>query len=382
VESKIPFNKPFITGKELDYIASAIAEGDLAADGRFTRRCAELLEGRLGILKVLMTPSCTAALEMAVMLSEPEPGDEIIMPSFTFASTANAVMRAGARPVFVDIRPDTLNIDETLIEASITSRTRALMPVHYAGVACAMREINSIAEKHKLLVIEDAAQGVNARYDGRALGSLGHLGAFSFHITKNYIAGEGGALSINSPDLVERAEIIREKGTNRSRFLRGEVDKYTWVDVGSSFLPPEIACAFLLPQLEAMDEITSRRRRAYEFYHQSLAGLETAGLLTLPHVPSECQSNYHMFYVLVSDGLERDRLMAHLKQSGISAAFHYIPLHSSEMGKKLGYREGDLPLTERLSARLLRLPLYPDLTRDQQMRVVNRVAEFFGRQAR
>jgi len=380
VPSNIPFNKPFITGKELDYISGLIAEGRLGADGYYTRRCAQLLEERFGILKVLMTSSCTAALEMAVMLCELEPGDEVILPSFTFVSTANAVVRAGARPVFVDIRIDTLNIDETLIEQSITPRTRALFPVHYAGVACEMRAINSIAEKHKLLVIEDAAQGVNAFYDGRVLGSLGHLGAFSFHDTKNYVAGEGGALCINSREYIERAEIIREKGTNRNRFLRGEVDKYTWVDVGSSFIPAEIACAFLLAQLEAMDEITARRREVYEFYRENLAPLEERELLSMPNIPAECQANYHIFYVLLEDVETRDGLMAHLKQNDISAVFHYIPLHSSEMGKKFGYEAEDLPLTEDLSARLLRLPLYPDLTRDEQTRVVNCIADYLGRQ--
>jgi dTDP-4-amino-4,6-dideoxygalactose transaminase len=382
VQSRIPFNKPFITGKEIEYIAGLIADGNLGADGYYTRRCAQLLEERFGILKVLMTSSCTAALEMAVMLCELEPGDEVILPSFTFVSTANAVVRAGAKPVFVDIRADTLNIDEALIEPKITPRTRALFPVHYAGVGCDMRAINSIAEKHKLLVIEDAAQGVNAFYDGRVLGSLGHFGAFSFHDTKNYIAGEGGALCVNSPEFMERAEIIREKGTNRGRFVRGEVDKYTWVDVGSSFIPAEIACAFLLAQLEAMDEITARRHEVFEFYRENLAPLEERELLSMPNIPAGCQSNYHIFYVLLENGQTRDGLMTHLKQDGISAVFHYVPLHSSEMGKKFGYRADDLPLTEDLSARLLRLPLFPDITREEQMRVVNGIAEYLGRQPR
>lgn len=375
-QSKIPFNKPFITGKEIEYIAGLIAHGNLGADGHFTRKCAQFLEERFGILKVLMTSSCTAALEMAVMLCDLKPGDEVIMPSFTFVSSANAVLRAGAGPVFVDIRADTLNIDESLIEQNITEKTRALMPVHYAGVGCEMEAINALAEKHKLLVIEDAAQGVNAFYNGRVLGSIGHFGAFSFHDTKNYVSGEGGALCVNASEFIERAEVIREKGTNRNRFLRGEVDKYTWVDIGSSFVPAEITCAFLFAQLEAMDEITARRRDVYQFYRENLAPLEERELLTIPDIPEGCVTNYHMFYVLVGDTIIRDELMAHLKKNGISAVFHYVPLHSSAMGEKLGYRAGELPLTEDLSGRLLRLPFFPDITRDEQMRVVKCVAEF------
>lgn len=375
--SKIPFNKPFITGKEIEYIASAISNGNIAADGFFTRGCARLLEDRFAIPRVLMTPSCTSALELAAMLCDLEPDDEVIMPSFTFVSTANAVVRAGAKPVFVDIRPDTLNIDETLIEQSVTANTKAIFPVHYAGVSCEMDRIMEIAEKHKLLVVEDAAQGVNAFYNGRPLGSIGHFGAYSFHDTKNYVSGEGGALCINSPEFIERAEIIREKGTNRSQFFRGEVDKYTWVDVGSSYVPAEIVCAFLLAQLEAMDEITARRRDVYQFYLENLSPLEEREWLTIPRAPSGCESNYHMCYVMFDDGKTRDDAMAHLKRNGISAVFHYIPLHSSTMGKKFGYAEGDLPMTEDLSARLLRLPFFPDITRDEQMRVVSCLAEFF-----
>ncbi|MEK6323481.1 MAG: dTDP-4-amino-4,6-dideoxygalactose transaminase [Acidobacteriota bacterium] len=373
---KIPFNKPFITGKEIEYIASAISSGGIAADGHFTRRCAELLRDRFSIHKVLITPSCTAALEMAAMLCELKPGDEVIMPSFTFVSTANAVVRAGARPIFVDIRPDTLNIDERLIPQSITAKTKAIFPVHYAGVSCEMDTIMAIAQTHKLLVVEDAAQGVNATYNGRALGSIGHLGAYSFHDTKNYICGEGGALCVNSPELAERAEIIREKGTNRSQFFRGEVDKYTWVDVGSSYVPAEILCAFLLAQLEAIDEITARRREVHQFYVENLAPLEERELLGIPRLPTGCETNYHMFYVLLGDARIRDGLMAHLKQNSISAVFHYVPLHTSAMGSKLGYRAGDLPLTESLSERLLRLPFFYDITNDEQMRVVECVSQF------
>lgn len=376
MQSKIPFNKPHITGKEIDYISKAIAGGHVAADGYFTRNCADLLRERFGILRVLMTPSCTAALEMGAMLCDLGPGDEAILPSFTFVSTANAIVRLGAKPVFVDIRPDTLNMDEGLIEAAITARTKAIFPVHYAGVACDMGRIMALAKKHSLTVVEDAAQGVNAFYNGLPLGALGHLGAYSFHDTKNYICGEGGALTINSPEMIERAEVIREKGTNRSQFFRGEVDKYTWVDVGSSYLPSEIACAFLYAQLEAMDVITERRRQVYEFYRDHLSPLEERGLLRIPLVPRECRINYHLFYVLLNDQGARDGLMADLKENQIQAVFHYVPLHSSPMGNRLGYKAGDLPLTEDLSARLLRLPFFYDITEEEQMRVVNRIAEY------
>lgn len=379
MQPKIPFNKPFISGKEIQYIASAIADGKIGGDGHFTRSCARFIEDRFSIPKVLMTPSCTAALEMAATLCELKPGDEVIMPSFTFVSTANAVIRAGAKPVFVDIRPDTLNIDERFIEKAITPRTRSIFVVHYAGVACEMASLMELAQKHRLIVVEDAAQGVNAFYNGRALGSIGHLGAYSFHDTKNYVCGEGGALCINSPELAERAEIIREKGTNRSKFFRGEVDKYTWVDIGSSYIPAEIACAFLLAQLEAMEDITERRREVHQFYVENLAALEERELLSIAHPPSGCETNYHMFYVLLREGQTRDELMAHLKRNGISAVFHYVPLHTSAMGRTFGYAEGDLPNTEDLSARLLRLPFFPEITRDEQMRVVSCVTEFLER---
>ncbi|MFY9555184.1 MAG: dTDP-4-amino-4,6-dideoxygalactose transaminase [Blastocatellia bacterium] len=376
MQPKIPFNKPFITGREIEYIARALSDGKIAGDGFFTRGCQDLLEQRFNIPRVLLTPSCTAALEMAALLCDLKPGDEVIMPSFTFVSTANPVVRAGARPVFVEIRPDTLNIDERLIERSITPNTRAIFVVHYAGVSCEMDRIMETARQHELIVVEDAAQGVNAFYNGRALGSIGHLGAYSFHDTKNYVCGEGGALCINEPKFAERAEIIREKGTNRSQFFRGEVDKYSWVDIGSSYIPAEITSAFLLAQLEAIDEITARRLPVHQFYLENLARLEERELLSIPRAPSGCESNYHMFYILLRDGETRDGLMAHLKQNGISAVFHYVPLHSSTMGQRFGYREGDLPLTEDLSMRLLRLPFFPDITRDEQMRVVRCLSEF------
>jgi dTDP-4-amino-4,6-dideoxygalactose transaminase len=378
VEPRIPFNKPFITGKEIEYIAQAISSGSVAADGYFTKKCAELLTDRFSINKVLMTPSCTSALEIAAMLCDLKPGDEVLMPSFTFVSTANAVMRCDATPVFVDVQSDTLNIDPDLIDEKITAKTKAIFVVHYAGVSCDMDRIAAISKKRNLIVVEDAAQGVNATYKGRALGSIGDLGAYSFHDTKNYVSGEGGALCVNSPEFVERAEIIRDKGTNRSQFFRGEVDKYTWVDIGSSFVPAEITCAFLLAQLEAMDEITSRRREVYQFYLENLSFLEERELLEIPRVPEGCATNYHMFHVLLGDGKTRDGLMGHLKRYGISAVFHYVPLHTSGMGERLGYRGGELPLTENLSARLLRLPFYADITRDEQMRVVRSISEYLG----
>lgn len=372
----IPFNKPFIVGKELFYIAQAVTYGNIAGDGHFTRRCCQLLEERFGIHRVLMTPSCTAALEMAAMLCDLGPGDEVLLPSFTFVSTANAVVRLGARPVFVDVRPDTLNLDENRVEQAITARTRALVPVHYAGVGCAMEPLLDLAGKHSLRVIEDAAQGVSSTYQGRSLGSLGDLGAFSFHETKNFICGEGGALCINDPKLVARAEILRDKGTNRRQFFRGEVDKYTWVDVGSSYVPSEICCAFLYAQLEMMTTITARRGSLYHCYREHFQELETEGLLRLPHVPPECQANFHIFYVLLPDADTRNELMAHLKQNGILAVFHYIPLHTSPMGQRFGYREGDLPITEDVSGRLLRLPLYYDMTEEEQLRVVEQLTLF------
>ncbi len=374
--SRIPFNKPFIAGKELFYIAKAVTYGNIAGDGYFTKRCAELFEERFGIHKVLLTPSCTAALEMAAMLCDLGPGDEVIVPSFTFVSTVNAFVRLGAKPVFVDIRPDTLNIDDSLIEQAITPRTKAIFPVHYAGVGCEMDRIMTIAEKYGLRVVEDAAQGVNAFYDGRPLGGIGHLGCYSFHETKNYICGEGGALCVNDPALVRRAEIIRDKGTNRQQFFRGEVDKYTWVDVGSSYVPSEICSAFLYGQLEMLDAIAQRRRAIYQYYRRHLKPLEAEGLLRLPYTPEDCTSNYHMFYVLLPDGEARDGLMAHLKSKDIHAVFHYVPLHSSPMGRTFGYQEGDLPITEQTSARLLRLPFFYEIQEEEQARVVEEIHSF------
>lgn len=376
MDISIPFNKPFLAGRELDYIAAAVAAGDVSGGGPYTRRCATLLEARFGIHKVLLTPSCTAALEMAAMLCNLQPGDEVIMPSYTFVSTANAVVRLGARPVFVDVRADTLNLDEERVEAAITKRTRAINAVHYAGVACEMDRLKAIAELHDLSLVEDAAQAVGSSYRGRALGSIGHLAAFSFHETKNLICGEGGALCINDPVFVERAEILRDKGTNRQNFLRGMVDKYTWVDVGSSYVPSEICSAFLYAQLEMMDAITARRRSRYDWYRAALVPLEAEGLVRLPRIPDVCGGNAHLFWIVVHDSETRDDLIAHLKSRGILAVFHYVPLHTSPMGEQMGYRRGDLPVTEDLADRLLRLPLYFEITEEQQQRVVEEIGSF------
>ena len=358
---RIPFNKPFIAGKELYYIAQAVTFGNLGGDGLFTRRCAELLQERFGIPKVLLTPSCTAALEMAAQLCEVGPGDEVILPSYTFVSTASAFVRLGAKPVFVDIRPDTLNIDDALIEQAITPRTRAICVVHYAGVSCEMDRIMTIARAYGLRVVEDAAQGVNSWYNGRALGSIGDLGCYSFHETKNVICGEGGALCINAPELIERAEIIRDKGTNRQRFFRGEVDKYTWVDVGSSYVPSEICSAFLCGQLEEIDRITQRRQQIHLRYLEALKPFEQQGFLQLPSVPDDCVSNHHLFFVVLPTPALRDGLLDRFRASGIRAVFHYIPLHNSPFGSQL-CGPTKLPNTEDLSARLIRLPVFNDIT--------------------
>ncbi len=379
MEYNIPFNKPFVVGKELYYIAQAVTLGNLAGDGYFTQQCSRLLEEQFSIGTVLMTPSCTAALEMAMALCDLGPGDEVILPSYTFVSTANAIVRVGATPVFVDIRADTLNIDERLIESAITQKTKAIVPVHYAGVGCEMDGILDMANKYHLLVIEDAAQGVGAYFNSRALGSIGHLGTYSFHETKNYICGEGGAICINDPAMIKRAEIIRDKGTNRKEFFRGEVDKYTWVDIGSSYVPSEIACAFLYAQLEMMNVIAERRKSIYRQYRMLLKPLDVQGYLSLPHIPEDCESNYHMFYILLPDRVVRDALINYLKQHGIMAVFHFVPLHSSPMGQKFGKLGGDLSMTEELSSRLLRLPFYYEMTEEEQVYIVNRIAEVLGK---
>jgi dTDP-4-amino-4,6-dideoxygalactose transaminase len=354
----IPFNKPYLAGKELWYIAQAHAKGQMAGDGSFTKLCQGWLEQRTGCSKALLTHSCTAALEMAAILANIQPGDEIIMPSYTFVSTANAFVLRGGVPVFVDIRPDTLNLDETKIEAAITTRTRAIVPVHYAGVACEMDTIMDIARRHNLLVIEDAAQGVMSTYKGKALGAIGHLGTLSFHETKNIISGEGGALLVNDPTLAARAEIIREKGTNRSQFFRGQVDKYTWVDIGSSYLPGEIIAAFLWAQMEEADSITSRRMAIWSAYHDAFDHLEQAGRLRRPVIPADRVHNAHMYYLLMRDPDERTRFIDAMKQEAVSCIFHYVPLHSSPHGRIAGRIHDALPITEDLSGRLVRLPLW------------------------
>ncbi len=355
---EIPFNRPYMTGKELWNIAQAHVNGHMAGDGPFTRRCHEWLEMRTGTPKALLTHSCTAALEMAAALADIGPGDEVIMPSYTFVSTANAFVLRGATPVFVDIRPDTLNLDETRIEAAITPRTKAIVPVHYAGVGCEMSSIMATAEAHGLSVIEDAAQGVMASYHGRPLGSIGHFGALSFHETKNIISGEGGALLVNAPHRAGQAEIIREKGTNRSQFFRGEVDKYTWVDAGSSYLPGELIAAFLSAQMDEADAITEQRLAIWNAYHRAFEQAERNGAVRRPIVPDGCRHNAHMYYLLLPDLASRTRLIEELRLLGIGAVFHYVPLHSAPAGKRFGRTHETLAVTDAISDRLVRLPLW------------------------
>ena len=357
----IPFNKPYITGKELGYIAEAHANGHLAGDGHFTKQCQAWLECKTGAHKALLTHSCTAALEMAAILAGIRAGDEVILPSYTFVSTANAFALRGATPVFVDIRPDTLNIDEAKIEAAITERTRAIVPVHYAGVGCEMDAILAIARRHDLWVIEDAAQGILSSYKGRPLGSMGHIGTLSFHETKNITSGEGGALLINDPALAERAEIVREKGTNRGQFFRGQVDKYTWVDVGSSYLPGEIIAAFLWAQLEEAETIIRRRHGIWERYHEAFQDLEDRTMTRRPTVPRDCLHNAHMYYLLLGSLDLRTAFIERLKSEGVTTAFHYVPLHSAAYGRVCGRSASTMEQTDRLSERLVRLPLWPGL---------------------
>ncbi|MGE8567013.1 MAG: dTDP-4-amino-4,6-dideoxygalactose transaminase [Achromobacter sp.] len=375
---KIHFNRPFITGQEINYITEAKLGHKLAGDGPFTKRCHEWLESNSGCARALLTHSCTAALEMAALLLDIEPGDEIIMPSYTFVSTANAFVLRGGVPVFVDIREDTLNLDERLIESAITPRTRAIVPVHYAGVACEMDVIMDIARRHDLKVVEDAAQGVMSTYKGRKLGSIGDLGAYSFHETKNVISGEGGALLVNDPALAVRAEIIREKGTDRSRFFRGEVDKYTWQEVGSSFLPSELIAAFLWAQLENAEQITKDRLEVWDRYHALLEPLEAKGMLRRPIVPDECVHNAHMYYVLLAPEVERQAVLDELKKHNIFSVFHYVPLHSSPGGKRYGRGHGELKFTDRQSERLVRLPLWVGLTVEQQEGIAKVLANAIG----
>jgi dTDP-4-amino-4,6-dideoxygalactose transaminase len=376
---KIPFNKPYMTGHELEFIRQAHENNHLSGDGAFTKQCHLWLEQRTGCKKALLTHSCTGALEMAAILLDVKAGDEVIMPSFTFVSTANAFVLRGAVPVFVDIRPDTLNIDENLIEAAITPRTRAICVVHYAGVACDMDAIMKIADKHGLPVVEDAAQGILSTYKGRPLGSIGQLGALSFHETKNVISGEGGALLVNDERFIERAEIIREKGTNRSKFFRGQVDKYTWVDIGSSYLPGEIIAAFLAAQMNEADAITRQRLAIWNRYHAWAAPLEAEHKVRRPIIPAECTHNAHMYYLLLPDLQARTTFIAELKAEDIGAVFHYIPLHSSPAGSKYCRAAGELAVTDSTSERLVRMPLWVGLE-GQQDRILAAASQVLQRQ--
>jgi len=374
----IPFNQPPSIGTEEIYTLQAIHSDKLSGDGDFTHRCHQWFEEKLKAQKVLLTPSCTHALEMAALLIDIQPGDEVIMPSYTFVSTANAFALRGAKIIFVDIRPDTMNIDETRIEDAITPNTKAIVPVHYAGVGCEMDTIMEIAHKHKLFVIEDAAQGMMATYKGRALGTIGHIGCYSFHETKNYTSGgEGGLLILNDERFVERAEIIREKGTNRSQFFRGQVDKYSWVDLGSSYLPSELQASYLYAQLLDAEKINNKRLELWDYYYAALTPLAQEGYITLPTIPKACQQNGHMFYIKTKDLKTRTKLLSHLKAQGVLAVFHYVPLHSAKAGKEFGKFHGNDDFTTKESERLLRLPMFYQLTTDSQIKVIDAIRSFF-----
>jgi dTDP-4-amino-4,6-dideoxygalactose transaminase len=372
----IPFNRPFATGGEIDYMRAAIATPKFSGDGKFAAHCHRLLEESLGVAKAFLTTSCTHALEMAALLLNLGPDDEVILPSFAFTSTANAFVLRGARPMFVDIRTDTLNINEKRIEDRITKHSKAIFLVHYAGVGCEMDTIMAIAQRHGLAVVEDNAHGFYGKYRDRYLGTFGELAALSFHETKNFTCGEGGALLINDARFIERAEMIREKGTDRSRFFRGEVDKYNWVDIGSSYLPSDLLAAFLRAQLEHRDQIQSGRQRLWENYMRELSGWATDNGVRLPTIPSECEQSYHMFYLILPSLESRQGLISHLSQREIFAVFHYLPLHLSPMGRRFGGREGDCPVTEKISERLLRLPFYTGMTESEQTQVVEAVCAF------
>lgn len=374
---RIPFNKPPFVGPEIDYVRAAVESGRICGDGQFNLKCHAWLKEHTGCAKALLTTSCTHALEMAAFLADIKPGDEVIMPSFTFVSTADAFAMRGAKCVFVDIRPDTMNLDERLVESAITAKTRAIVPVHYAGVSCEMDAINAIAKKYSLFVIEDAAQGMMATYKGRSLGTLGDFGCYSYHETKNYSMGEGGALLIRDPKYADRAEIIREKGTNRCQFHRGEVDKYTWVELGSSYLPSELNAAYLLAELEEANKIFDNRMASWNAYRERLLPLEQRGLIELPKIPAECKHNAHMFYIKMPDLQGRTKMIAHLVKNEILAVFHYVPLHNAPAGKKFGEFRGEDRFTTSESNRLLRLPMYYGLERDDIDFVCEKVHEFF-----
>ena len=372
----IPFNKATRWGKEIDYVLEAIERGHISGDGEFTKRCHRFLEGALGTPKVLLTTSCTHALEMTALLLDLEAGDEILVPSFTFVSTINAFLLRGVKPVFVDVRPDTLNIDEGQLERMINQRTKAIVPVHYAGVGCEMDAIMEVAGRHQLAVIEDNAHGLFGRYRGRQLGTFGQMAALSFHETKNFTCGEGGALLINDTRYAERAEVIREKGTNRSQFFRGVINKYGWVDIGSSYLPSDLLGAFLFAQLEAREKVEARRRHIWHHFRENLEGWANDNRVRLPFVPSHCDSSYHMFYMLLPSLRARQSLIGHLKERNVQAVFHYLPLHLSPVGRRLGGQEGDCPVTEDVSDRLLRLPFHCNLTDPDLTTIVNAVRAF------
>lgn len=374
--STIPFNQPFAVGKEFEYIRQAIKNVHTCGDGPFTKKCHTLLEQTLGVSQALLTTSCTHALEMAALLLNLQPGDEVIFPSFTFVSTVNAFVLRGVYPVFCDIRPDTLNLDENKLEKLITPRTKVIVPVHYAGVGCEMDAIMELAGQYGIAVVEDNAHGLFGKYKGKYLGTFGCLATQSFHETKNFNCGEGGALLINDPQYIERAEVIREKGTNRSRFYRGQVDKYTWVDLGSSYLPSDMLAAYLYAQLEVQEQIQAKRREIWEYYHKHLQDWAEKHDIRFPIVPDHCEQAYHMFYLLMPSLKKRQALIAHLKAQNIISAFHYLPLHLSEMGQKFGGKEGDCPVTEDVSDRLVRLPFYNDLTEADLTRVVAAICEF------
>ena len=375
-EYNIPFNKPYAQGNEMAYMSQAIASGHLSGDGAFTKKCHALLKDMLGSPQVLLTTSCTHALEMSALLLNIQPGDEVIIPDFTFVSTVNAFVLRGAKPVFCDVRADTLNLDETKLERLITPRTKAIVPVHYAGVGCEMDAILAQTKERGIAVVEDNAHGLFGKYKGKYLGTFGSLATQSFHETKNFTCGEGGALLVNDRELAERAEIIREKGTNRARFFRGQVDKYTWVDVGSSYLPSELLAAYLYAQLEAREDIQARRKRIWELYAAHLPGWAAENDTRLPVIPEHCEQSYHMFYLLLPNLQTRQALIAHLKNKGILSVFHYLPLHLSDMGRQFGGKPGDCPVTEDISDRLLRLPFYNDLTSSEQECVLDAILEF------
>ena len=375
-EISVDFNRPVVMGNEFEYMKQAVENGHISGDGPFTKKCHAFFEKELGVPKALLTTSCTHALEMSAILLDIRPGNEVIIPDFTFVSTVNAFVLRGARPVFLDVRPDTLNLDESKLEAAINQRTKAIVPVHYAGVGCEMDPIIDIATRYNIAVVEDNAHGLFGKYKGKYLGTFGSMASQSFHETKNFTSGEGGALLINDPVLVERAEIIREKGTNRSRFFRGQVDKYTWVDIGSSYLPSDILAAFLFAQLEQREKIQLHRKRVWEMYYAGLKDWADAHDVQLPFVPDHCEQSYHMFYMLLPALELRQNLIAYLRERGVYSVFHYLPLHLSEMGQSFGGKIGDCPVTERVSDQLIRLPFYNSLTSAEQEQVIDLIQEF------